>query len=69
VSLVISAALFVLALETATTGFIPGVVNPDTVLAVMLTCLGAEVILLPLTFVSGFAHDTAMNPVIAREDV
>jgi hypothetical protein len=68
-SLVIGAALFVFALETATTGFIPGVANPDTVLAVMLTCLGAEVILLPLTFVSGFAHDTSTNPVIAGEVV
>jgi hypothetical protein len=68
-SLVISSALFVFALQIATTGFIPGVVNPDTVLAVMLICLAAELILLPLTFVSGFAHDMAMNPAIAREDV
>jgi hypothetical protein len=68
-SLVVSSALFVFALETATTGFVPGVVNPDTVLAVMLICLAAEVILLPLTFVSGFAHDIAMKPVIAREGV
>ncbi len=66
-SLVISAALFVLALAIATTGFMPGVVNPDTVLAVMLACLGAVVVLLPLALVSGFAHDIAMKPVIARK--
>jgi hypothetical protein len=67
-SLVISSALFVLALEIATTGFIPAVNNPETVLSVMLVCLVAEVIVLPLTFISGFAHDTAMEPTIARED-
>jgi len=66
-SLVITAVLFVIALVIATTGFVPGLVNPDTVLAVMLSCLGAAVVLLPVTFISGFAHDIAMNPVIARE--
>lgn len=61
-SLVVSSALFVLALVIATTGFIPGVAHPDTVLAVMLAGLGAVVVLLPVAFVSGFAHDIAINP-------
>jgi hypothetical protein len=67
-SLVISAALLLLALAIATTGFVPGLGNPDTVLAVMLACLGAVVVLIPVAFVSGFAHDIAMRPAIARED-
>jgi hypothetical protein len=66
-SLVITAVLFVIALVIATTGFVPGVANPDTVLAAMLSCLGAAAVLLPVTFISGFAHDIAMNPGIARE--
>ncbi len=66
-SLVVSAALFVFALETATTGFIPGVDNPDTVLAVMLVCLAAEVVLLPITFAAGFGHDIAIKPAVAHE--
>jgi hypothetical protein len=47
----------VIALLLATTGFIPMVTDPEVVLSVMLVCLGLEVIVLPLTFVSGFAHD------------
>ena len=66
-SLVITGVLFVIALVIATTGFVPGVGNPDSVLAVMLACLGAAVVLLPVAFISGFAHDIATNPVIARE--
>jgi hypothetical protein len=52
-----SAALLAFALEIATTGFVPGVRDPEIALTVMLACLGLEVIAFPLTFISGFAHD------------
>jgi ABC-type sulfate transport system permease subunit len=55
-------ALFVFAIEIGATGFVPGVNDPDTALLIMLTCLGVELIVLPLTFVSGFAHDITMRP-------
>ena len=57
-----STLLFAFALVTAVTGAIPGVNDPETVLAIMLSCLGVQVILLPLTFLSGFAHDIAARP-------
>lgn len=56
-SLVISSALLVFALEIATTGFVPAVNDSDAVLSIMLFCLGMEVIILPMTFVAGFAYD------------
>lgn len=49
--------LLLIALAIATTGFLPGVNDPDTVITFMLGCLAAEVIFLPLTFIFGFAHD------------
>lgn len=61
-SLAISAALMVLALIIATTGFVPAVKDPETVLSIMLFCLGMEVIGFPLTFISGFAHDIVSTP-------
>lgn len=60
-SLVISSVLLVFVLEIATTGFIPAVNNPETVLSVMLVCLVAEILVLPLTFIAGFAHDIAIK--------
>lgn len=60
--LIISSALLVFVLEIGVTGFVPAVNNPDAVLFIMLSCLGMEVAVLPLTFVSGFAHDVATNP-------
>ena len=60
--LIISSALLVFVLEIATTGFVPAVNDPEVVLSIMLSCLGMEVVVLPLTFVSGFAHDVAMKP-------
>jgi len=57
VSLIVSASLLVIALILATTGFVPMVTDPEVVLSIMLVCLGLEVIVLPLTFVAGFAHD------------
>jgi hypothetical protein len=61
-SLMISSALLVFVLEIATTGFVPTLNDPEVVLSMMLSCLGMEVVALPLTFVSGFAHDIAMRP-------
>ncbi len=61
-SLVISAGLLVFALEIATTGFVPGVNDSEVALSVMLLCLGMEVIVLPLTFVTGFASDIVSRP-------
>lgn len=60
-SLIIGAALLIFALEIATTGFVPTVNDPESALAIMLFCLGMEVIMLPLTFVSGFAHDIVLQ--------
>ena len=66
-SLIISSALLVFVLEIAITGFVPAVNSPDAVLSIMLFCLGVEAAVLPLTFVSGFAHDIAMRPNIAPD--
>jgi hypothetical protein len=61
--LIISSALLVFVLEIGVTGFVPGVNDPGTVLSVMLICLAIEAVTLPLTFISGFAHDIAMKPI------
>ena len=61
--LIISSALLVSVLEIAITGFVPGINNPELVVSVMLILLAAEVVLLPLTFISGFAHDISMKPI------
>lgn len=55
--LTMCAALWVVALVIATTGFVPGVSDPETVLTLMLIGLGLQIVVLPLTFISGFAHD------------
>lgn len=65
-SLAVSAALLAFALEIATTGFIPGVNDPERALSIMLACLGMEVIAFPLTFVSGFAYDLALRTNILK---
>ena len=62
--LIISSALLVFVLEIGVTGFVPAVNDPETVLSVMLICLVIEAAVLPLTFISGFAHDIAMKPTI-----
>lgn len=64
-SLALSAGLLVSALVIATTGFVPGVRDSEVVLSTMLLCIGMEVIALPLTFVTGFAHDLALEPLPA----
>ena len=60
--LAIGAFLFVFALQIAITGFVPGMSDPEKILSVTLLCLGLEAIILPLTFISGFAQDIAMRP-------
>jgi hypothetical protein len=67
--LALSAALLVGALVIATTGFVPGVDDPEAVLGVMLACLLAVALLLPLAFVSGFARDLDARPVAAPRPV
>lgn len=59
--LMISSALLVFVLEIAITGFVPAVNDPEVVLTIMLVCLVVETIVLPLTFISGFAHDISQD--------
>ena len=66
--MIISSALLVFVLEIAITGFVPAVNDPEAVLSIMLSCLGMEVVVLPLTFVSGFAHDIAMRHNITLDE-
>lgn len=65
--LIVSSVLLMLALVIAVTGFVPGLSDPEAVVAVMLGFLAAEIVLLPLTFSAGFAHDIALKPIVARE--
>jgi len=48
---------FLIALEIAVFGFVPGIENPDTALAICWSLLLAAWILLLFSFVSGFAYD------------
>jgi hypothetical protein len=63
--LAVGAFLFVFALQIAITGFVPGMSDPEQILAFTMICLGVEAIVLPLTFIAGFAHDIAMRPDLA----
>ncbi|MRS05615.1 hypothetical protein EG832_20725 [bacterium] len=63
--LVVSATLLVCPLIIATTGFVPAVNDTERVFSIMLICLGMEVLALPLTFVSGFAHDIVLSSNVA----
>jgi cytochrome bd-type quinol oxidase subunit 2 len=60
--LAIVSFLFAFALQIAITGFVPGISDPEKVLSFTMLCLGLAAILLPLTFISGFAQDIAMRP-------
>ena len=60
--LVIISSLLVFALVIAVTGYIPGVNDPDAVLMTLGLCLLVVMAGLPLTFISGFAHDIVMKP-------
>ena len=55
--LIVSSLLILFALEIAMFGFVPGVSDPDLILTIMLSALGAGLGILLLTFVAGFAHD------------
>jgi hypothetical protein len=55
-------AIMIIVLILGITGYIPFVSDAQTVLTVMLVCLGFALILLPLTFISGFARDIELNP-------
>lgn len=59
--LMAGSTLLVFVLIIAITGFVPGVNDPEKVLTTMLTCLGMVVIILPFTFIFGFAHDIALG--------
>jgi len=65
--LAIVSFLFVFALQIAITGFVPGMSDPEKVLSFTMLCLGLAAILLPLTFISGFAQDIAMSPNLALD--
>ncbi len=58
----ISALLFIFALQLAVTGFMPGLSDPGKILSDMIVFLSSEALLLPLTVISGFAHDIAARP-------
>ena len=65
--LAIVSSLFVFALQIAITGFVPGMSDPGKILSFTMLCLGLAAILLPLTFISGFAQDIAMRPDLALD--
>jgi hypothetical protein len=56
-TLAIGSLLLLTALWIATTGYVPGMSNADSILAFMLTCVGIGFILFIVTFISGFAQD------------
>jgi len=65
--LIVGSALLVFALEIAITGFVPAVNDTEIVLTIMVSCLVTVVLVLPLTFISGFAHDISKMPDTDRE--
>ena len=65
--LIAGSALFVFALEIAITGFVPAVYDTEIVLTIMVSCLVTVLLLLPITFVSGFSHDISKMPDTDRE--
>ena len=69
-TLVVSSGLMLFALVIAVTGFVPGMADPDGVVSFMLICLASEVVMFPLTFISGFARDlsglNALDPAVER---
>jgi hypothetical protein len=52
---------FLIALEIAIFGFVPGIENPETLLAISWSLLLAAWILLLFSFVSGFADDIQLR--------
>jgi hypothetical protein len=60
-ALAVTSVPLVFALYLAITGFIPGVRDEETVLAVMMSCLVIVLVSFPVTFISGFANDIVHN--------
>ena len=56
-SLVAAVLLFLIALEIAISGFVPGVNDPKQILIICWSMLGVGLGILLLAFVAGFAHD------------
>jgi len=65
--LMISSLLILFALEIAIFGVVPGQSNPDMILIIMLSALGAGLVILLLTFVAGFAYDIERQANIVDE--
>ena len=65
--LMISSLLILFALEIAIFGVVPGQSNPDMILIIMLSALGAGLVILLLTFFAGFAHDIERQANIVDE--
>lgn len=61
--LAITAVLFLIGLYIAIFGYIPGLVDPDQVLMIMISVLTTASVTLVLTFIAGFAHDIGPSEV------
>jgi len=62
--LVISSLLILYTLQIAVFGFVPGMSDPDRISMVMVSTLGAGLLFLILSFISGCAHDIDKGGVI-----
>lgn len=60
--------LFLIALEIAIFGFVPGVNEPEFILGLCWSCLFAGLGVLLFTFVAGFAHDIRRRSVSRQAD-
>jgi len=59
----ISGFILVFALFVATTGFIPGISNPEIIMFIMLCSLVIDLVLIALTYFSGFVRDAILKKV------
>jgi len=57
----ISSITLLSVLVIAITGYVPTVNDPEVALSIMLLCLSAVIVILPLAIVSGFANDLVAN--------
>ncbi len=60
--LAVSSIILLAVLAIAITGYVPALHDPESVLSIMLLCLCAVIVILPLAIVSGIANDLAANP-------
>lgn len=56
-----AAVAFIIALEISVFGYFPGVTNPDVVFSICWSFLGLSLVLIQLSYVSGFAYDLEMR--------